>query len=69
MTALVYLLQAEQVCLAMDTLVIEAEDRKPMSFQRKFLGLPDNAVRRIRNAVRRIRRAVGRNSEAYCAEC
>lgn len=41
MTALVFALQPEQVCIAMDTLVIGADDRKPMSFQRKFLSAPE----------------------------
>ncbi len=40
MTALVFALQPEQVCLAMDTLVIGAEDRMPMSFQRNFRLVP-----------------------------
>jgi hypothetical protein len=40
MTALVYTLQPDQVCIAMDTLVVSADDKKPMSFQRKFLLLP-----------------------------
>jgi hypothetical protein len=40
MTALVFALQPEQVCIAMDTLVIGADDRMPMSFQRKFLSVP-----------------------------
>ncbi|WP_374691241.1 hypothetical protein [Accumulibacter sp.] len=42
MTALVFALQPEQVCLAMDTLVIGADDRMPMSFQRKFLSVPES---------------------------
>ena len=42
MTALVFALQPEQVCIAMDTLVIGAEDRVPMSFQRKFLSVPES---------------------------
>jgi hypothetical protein len=41
MTALVFALQPDQVCLAMDTLVIDAKDRLPLSFQRKFLPVPD----------------------------
>lgn len=40
MTALVFALQPEQVCIAMDTLVISADDRMPLSFQRKFLSVP-----------------------------
>lgn len=40
MTSLVFALQPDQVCVAMDTLVVGAEDRKPMCFQRKFLALP-----------------------------
>ena len=39
MTALVFALHADQVCIAMDTLVIGANDRMPMSFQRKFLSV------------------------------
>jgi hypothetical protein len=42
MTAFVYALQPEQVCIAMDTLVIGAENRMPMSFQRKFLAIPES---------------------------
>ncbi|CAM8667994.1 hypothetical protein MCEMSEM18_01670 [Comamonadaceae bacterium] len=42
MTALVFALQPEQVCIAMDTLVIGADDRMPMSFQRKFLPISDS---------------------------
>lgn len=42
MTALVFALQPEQVCIAMDTLVIGADDRMPMSFQRKFLPVPES---------------------------
>ena len=41
MTALVFALQPDQVCLAMDTLVVGADDKLPLSFQRKFLSLPD----------------------------
>lgn len=42
MTALVFALQPEQVCIAMDTLVIGADDRMPLSFQRKFLSVPES---------------------------
>lgn len=42
MTALVFALQPDQVCIAMDTLVIGADDRMPMSFQRKFLPVPES---------------------------
>lgn len=42
MTALVFALQPDQVCLAMDTLVIGADDRMPLAFQRKFLSVPDS---------------------------
>jgi hypothetical protein len=41
MTALVFALQPDQVCIAMDTLVIGANDRKPVAFQRKFLPVPE----------------------------
>lgn len=37
MTALVFALQPDQICIAMDTLVVGAEDKKPINFQRKFL--------------------------------
>lgn len=40
MTALVFALQHDQICVAMDTLVIGARDRMPMCFQRKFLSIP-----------------------------
>lgn len=39
MTALVYMLQPDQVCIAMDTLVVSSEDKMPLCFQRKFLPL------------------------------
>jgi len=42
MTALVFSLQSDQVCIAMDTLVIGANDRMPMFFQRKFLSVPES---------------------------
>lgn len=42
MTALVFALQPEQVCIAMDTLVVGADDRLPMSFQRKFLSVSES---------------------------
>lgn len=40
MTALIYALQPDQVCLAMDTLTVSAEDRTPLLFQTKFSVLP-----------------------------
>lgn len=36
MTALVFALQPDQVCLAMDTLVVTSDDKLPLAFQRKF---------------------------------
>ena len=42
MTALVFALQPEQICIAMDTLSIGAADRMPLSFQRKFLAVPES---------------------------
>jgi|694.fasta_scaffold85475_3 hypothetical protein len=42
MTALVFSLEPDQVCIAMDTLVIDAQDRMPLSFQRKFLSVPQS---------------------------
>ena len=44
MTALVFALQPDQVCVAMDTLVIGADDRMPLAFQRKFLSLPTSEL-------------------------
>lgn len=41
MTALVYTLQPDQICIAMDTLAVKAEDKMPLCFQRKFLPIPD----------------------------
>ena len=41
MTAIVFALQPKQVCIAMDTLAIGADDRMPMYFQRKFLPIPE----------------------------
>lgn len=40
MTALVFALQPDQVYIAMDTLVVDAHDKRPTSFQRKFLPIP-----------------------------
>lgn len=40
MTALIYALQPDQVCLAMDTLTVSADDKKPLLFQTKFSVLP-----------------------------
>lgn len=40
MTALIYALQPDQVCLAMDTLVVSADDKTPLLFQTKFAVLP-----------------------------
>ena len=40
MTALVFTIQPEQVCLAMDTLVVSAADKTPMCYQTKFTVLP-----------------------------
>lgn len=42
MTALVFIIQPQQVCLAMDTLVVGADDKMPLSFQRKFLSVPES---------------------------
>lgn len=42
MTAFVFALMPEQVCIAMDTLEIGAGDRMPLSFQRKFLSVPES---------------------------
>lgn len=40
MTALVYTLQPDQICLAMDTLVVDAEDKTALCYQTKFSILP-----------------------------
>jgi len=40
MTALVFALQPDQVCIAMDTLVVDANDKMPLCFQRKFAVFP-----------------------------
>jgi len=40
MTALIYALQPDQVCLAMDTLTVSAADKSPILFQTKFAVLP-----------------------------
>jgi hypothetical protein len=42
MTALVFALQSDQVCIAMDTLVVGANDKMPIYFQRKFAVFPQN---------------------------
>jgi hypothetical protein len=44
MTALVFALQPDQICIAMDTLVVGADDKKPVCFQRKFLSLPEREL-------------------------
>jgi hypothetical protein len=44
MTALVYAIQPDQICIAMDTLVVAADDRLPVAFQRKFLSMPESDV-------------------------
>jgi hypothetical protein len=40
MTALNFVIQENQVCLAMDTLSISANDRKPHAYVTKFIALP-----------------------------
>lgn len=40
MTALVFTVQPDQICLAMDTLVVAADDKSPSSYQTKFTILP-----------------------------
>lgn len=40
MTALVFALQPDQICIAMDTLVVAADDKMPLCFQRKFAVFP-----------------------------
>lgn len=40
MTALVFTVQPEQICLAMDTLVVAADDNTPLCYQTKFIVLP-----------------------------
>jgi len=40
MTALNYTIQPDQICLAMDTLVISAQDKTPLCYQTKFVTLP-----------------------------
>lgn len=44
MTAIVFVLQPDQVCIAMDTLVIGAKDRMPLAFQRKFLAMDESEL-------------------------
>jgi hypothetical protein len=44
MTALVFALQPDQICIAMDTLAVGANDRKPLSFQRKFVSVPESEL-------------------------
>lgn len=44
MTALVYALQPDQICIAMDTLVVAAEDKMPLCFSRKFLPIPESEL-------------------------
>lgn len=40
MTALVFTIQPDQICLAMDTLVVAADDKAPLCYQTKFTVLP-----------------------------
>ena len=40
MTAIVFALQPDQICIAMDTLVVGADDKLPQYFHRKFIALP-----------------------------
>ena len=40
MTALVFTIQPEQICIAMDTLVISADDRTPLHYQTKIMSFP-----------------------------
>lgn len=40
MTALNFVHQEDQICIALDTLSIEAEDHKPFAFMTKFILLP-----------------------------
>jgi hypothetical protein len=40
MTALVFTIQPDQICLAMDTLVVDPYDKTPLYYQTKFTVLP-----------------------------
>lgn len=40
MTALVFTVQPDQICLGMDTLVVAANDKTPLCYQTKFTILP-----------------------------
>ena len=40
MTALVFTIQPDQICLAMDTLVVDPYDKTPLRYQTKFTVLP-----------------------------
>lgn len=40
MTALVFTIQPDQICLAMDTLVVDHYDKTPLTYQTKFTVLP-----------------------------
>jgi hypothetical protein len=44
MTALVFSLQPDQVCLVMDTLVVAAETKMPLGLRRKFLVSPERRL-------------------------
>lgn len=44
MTALVFVIQPDQVCFAMDTLIVTHDDKMPLDFQRKFYALPENNI-------------------------
>lgn len=44
MTALVYVIQPDQVCFVMDTLVVAHDDKLPLAFQRKFYVISKNNI-------------------------
>jgi len=45
MTALIYVIEKEQIRLAMDTLIVSADDKLPLEYSKKFVTLPHvNAV-------------------------
>lgn len=44
MTSLVFVVQQDQVCIAMDTLVVGHHDKRPLAFQRKFSVLDPSGV-------------------------
>ena len=44
MTSLAFVVQKDQVCIAMDTLVVGHRDKRPLAFQRKFIVVQPSGI-------------------------